>query len=527
MKWRRELTLGIFPVLAALYPVLALTARNSEGGFVSGFGRAVLGAVVVGAAAWALSALLTRDPDRRLLASLAAVVWFSFFGVLERAAQGTELSSRPAILVASLLVAGAVVGWVVRTPRPLSAAARVARLTTGLVLAFPLFALASQQLRSPDRPAEPAAAPVAAADSTLPSIYFILLDKYSGSRSLAANYGYDNGPFEGRLQRMGFTVRREAKPNYPHTWLSMPSMLNWRYAEQMLAGQPQDQWMATLRRAAEDNRTARYLKSRGYEYVFVPSSFPFTQSSPLADRVVADSGRTGGMDVWGAWLAETPLRRPRPAAASAPPAAGPRATEPEGLERFPYDVETAAEVEARLDAISALASERGRPRFVFAHLLVPHEPYVWRLDCTPRAPYWPARDYGPQRQQVQRAYLEQVNCLNQKLEKMVAEILQRSAVPPVILLQSDHGHAFMALDPMTGSQPPRSQLQPTQVTERMDAFAAYHLPGNGASALYDSMTAVNLFPVVLNHYLQAGIPVQEDHVFWATLFPPFNLTRLR
>jgi hypothetical protein len=524
MKWRRELTLGLVPVLAALYPVLSLAARNSGAGWVSGFGRTVLGAFAVGAVAWALSALLARDHDRRLLVALAAVAWWSFFGVMERAAQGTLLAPRPAVLAASLLIAGAIIGWVVRTPRPLASAARIARLATGFVLVFPLFALASQQLRpSAPKPAAGATA-VRPADPSLPSIYFILLDKYSGSRSLAANYRYDNGPFEQRLSAMGFTVGREAKPNYPHTWLSLSSMLNWQYAGKILEGKPVDELMTTLDRAAKDNRTARYLKERGYEYVFVPSSFPFTRSSPLADRVVGKSG-TGGMDVWSAWLAETPLRV-SPAAAAAVVMEGP-AVDGAGMAHFPYEIETAEQVDAKLEAIAALAGERGGPRFVFAHILTPHEPYIWRMDCTPRDPFWPATDYGPQRQVVQRAYLEQVNCLNQKLEKLVRRIVETSAVPPVILLQSDHGHAFMALDPMTGRQPPRQGLQPAQVAERLDAFAAYYLPNGGEAALYENMTVVNLVPAVLNHYLKAGIPLQEDRVFWATLHPPFNLERLR
>ena len=72
----------------------------------------------------------------------------------------------------------------------------------------------------------------------------------------------------------------------------------------------------------------------------------------------------------------------------------------------------------------------------------------------------------------------------------------------------------------TGSQPPRAALRPEQVAERMDGFAAYHLPGGGASALYEGMTAVNLMPAVLNRYLRAGIPLREDRVYWATLHPP-------
>jgi hypothetical protein len=41
------------------------------------------------------------------------------------------------------------------------------------------------------------------------------------------------------------------------------------------------------------------------------------------------------------------------------------------------------------------------------------------------------------------------------------------------------------------------------------------------------MTAVNLMPVVLNHYLHAGIPLREDRVYWATLHPPFGFERIR
>lgn len=514
MKWRRELALGLFPVLAALYPVLSLAARNSDaGGFVAGFGRAVLGAAVAGAAAWALSALLTRDHDRRVLAALAAVAWFSFFGVLGRAAAGTPLGSRPALLAASLVLLALVLVAIVRARRDLAGLARIARLTTGLLVAFAAVSLLLQLRPSAGPKRTAAAAPVAPADRSLPDIYLILLDKYTGSRSLKAQYSYDNGPFENHLQQLGFTVRREARTNYPHTWLALPTLLNGRYAQQLLEGKPQDQWMQTLHRAVEDNRTARLLKERGYEYVFVPSGFPFTQRSALADRTL-EGGARGGMNVWSAWLAETPLG-----------AQGAGDGEVEGI--FPYPVESAAQVEAKLDAIAALAGERERPRFVFAHMLVPHEPYIWHSDCSRRDPVWPASDYGEQRQLIQRAYLQQVTCLNQKLAAMVAQILERSQVPPVILLQSDHGHAFMALNPMTGEQLPRERLQPGQVTERMDAFGAYHLPGGGAAALYDSMTAVNLLPAVLNHYLKAGIPLQEDRVFWATLHPPFNFERLR
>jgi hypothetical protein len=511
MKPLRELRLAAFPVLAAVYPALSLAAGNAGAGLPTRLGHTVLGAAAAGAALWALSALLTRDGDRRTLAALAGVVWFSGYGAWERAAQGTFLQPRPAALAASLLLLGAAVAWAVRTRRTLATPARIARTTVALVLAFPLLALASHLRPSGSGASKARAAAVRPASDSLPSIYLFILDKYTGTRSLAANYGYDNRPFEARLGGMGFTVGRAAAPNYPHTWLSIPSLMNWEYVEEIVAGRPTREWSAALRESLDDNRTARFLRERGYEYVFVPSGFPFTEASSVADRV-AGPRRRGGMDLWTAWTAETPLRM-LPARA-------------EGNERFPYHAETADEMEAKLDAIAALADGR-RPRFVFAHLLIPHEPYLFNADCSHRTAYWPASDYGAERERARAAYLAQVSCTNRMLERLVGQILRRSRVPPVIVLQGDHGHAFLTLDPRNGAQPPRGQLAPEQISERLDAFGAYYLPGGGDAALYPGMTAVNLLPAVLNHYLDAGIPLREDRVYWATLHPPFNLERLR
>jgi hypothetical protein len=513
MKPGRELRLALFPVLAAMYPVLSLAAGNAGAGLPDRLGRTVLAAAAAGAALWALSALLTRDPAARTLAALAGVVWFSGYGAWERAARGTWLGPRPLALLASLLLLGAAAAWVARTRRDLATPARIARTTAALVVAFPLFTLAMQPRPAAAKAAVPGKKVVRTAADSLPSIYLIILDKYSGTRSLAANHGYDNVPFEARLRGMGFTVGRGAATNYPHTWLSLPSLLNWRYVDEVVQGRPQREWMTALRGALDDNRTARFLRERGYEYVFVPGGFPFTGTSSVADRVVGGPRRRG-VDLWGAWIAETPLRMlpaRHPGDGGRPP---------------PFPAESARELERKLETIAALADGDG-PRFVFAHVLLPHEPFVFRADCTHREPYWPATEYGAEGAAVRAAYLEQVTCTSRLVERMVAAILRRSAVPPVILLQADHGHGFITLETATGSQPPRAQLRPGQAAERMDAFAAYYLPRGGEAGLYEGMTAVNLMPVVLNHYLDAGIPLRQDRVYWATLHPPFGLERIR
>jgi hypothetical protein len=346
-----------------------------------------------------------------------------------------------------------------------------------------------------------------------------VLDKYTGGRSLRAHWGFDNGAFEERLRELGFVVPGAARSNYPHTWMSLPSMLNWAFLDELLEG-VSDHPVSALNAAIADNRAARFLQQRGYEFVFVPSTFSSTSSNAHADRQIPvadgrDGGRRGA-NIGAAWLASSAVNA-LPSLFDGGRAAG---------ARFPYPIETAEDHERRFELLPRLAAEPGA-RFVFAHVLLPHEPYIFEADCTHREPYWPATDYVADQQPIRAAYLAQLQCLNRRLEQLVTELIAASAVPPIIILQSDHGHGMMALNPLRGDQLPLAQLKPAQVRERTDIFAAYYLPHGGDAVIYDSITPINVLPAIFNHYFDAGIEAKEDAIFWARLHPPFEITRIR
>ena len=114
----------------------------------------------------------------------------------------------------------------------------------------------------------------------------------------------------------------------------------------------------------QQTRVARYLKDRGYEYVFFPSDwFHSTSASPRADSVFH---AFHGFDFMRA-MSEGELRTVR------------------GISVLSYFDRThhyeAEHVRRTLEGVAALAGTGGRPRFVFAHVLKPHEPYVFKHDC--------------------------------------------------------------------------------------------------------------------------------------------------
>jgi hypothetical protein len=45
-------------------------------------------------------------------------------------------------------------------------------------------------------------------------------------------------------------------------------------------------------------------------------------------------------------------------------------------------------------------------------------------------------------------------------------------------------------------------------------YAAWYFPDRSYQQLYDSMTNVNTFPVLLNKYFKAEMPVQKDSVVY-------------
>jgi arylsulfatase A-like enzyme len=188
---------------------------------------------------------------------------------------------------------------------------------------------------------------------------------------------------------------------------------------------------------------------------------------------------------------------------------------------LPYILESAESFDWKFEQLSRLARS-AEPLFVLAHLTLPHEPYLYAGDCTRIPPYWPVRDDGPEAERVKQAYVAQLQCVNRKLGRLVNDLEHASARPLVVLLQSDHGHGRLGRD-----QPPLEDAPPDRVAERIDIFAAYHLPGAPADLVHDSIGPVNAMRAVMRHYFGFPLPPLEEASYWSGYLRPYQLTRVR
>jgi hypothetical protein len=304
------------------------------------------------------------------------------------------------------------------------------------------------------------------------------------------------------LRDRGFIIPRHARANYPRTEPALASLLNLDYIQNLgLRGD--------LKPFIEYNRMAAFLKGQGYRFVFFPTPFKFTSQNRAADLQLPAPSEIESEFLAG-WVRTTMLPeivRGGCIVLSCQPG------------RFRLVPETAELIDWKFERMAELAGAP-RPTFVFAHLVLPHEPFLYRADCTHREPYWPANAGLVGDRKATEGYLDEIRCANRKLAALVDSILARSRRPPVILLQSDHGHGRL------GRLPELKFVDRHRLRERMAVFSAYFLPGVESEALGDSITPVSAVRFVLRRYLQAALPPLEDASYWSSEDRPFEFVRL-
>jgi hypothetical protein len=478
-----------------------------------GSGTLAIATVALG---WMLAARITKDDDRRGLVALVGGIWALAFGTFQ-------------ILAATYLAGALTSPWLATAAWTVLCALTVYGIARGtgpmpfLVRALSIGAvvlLASEAVT-------PALAAVRGVGSkpvnsrsrayTVPSVYVIVLDKYSSGEWLRHTYGVDQTPFEDALRELGFVVPRAARANYAHTQIALASFLNWQYADELTAGSGPN-W-ETMRARIAGARAWQEFRDRGYRIVAFPTTFAATRAFRSAD-VVLSPPNLNASRLPMTWWSNSPV--PVLAALGCRVLPCQRRGSPVGA--TPYPVESFDVLEWKLGTLASLAHS-DRPVFAFMHLLAPHEPYMFNSDCSRREPWWPLSDQGENFEPVGEAYGDQVRCLAPLLLETVRTILERSTVRPVIVLQSDHGHGRIAVDPLRGFTVPTEKLSQEQLGDRLGVFAAYLFPG-ADTLVREDISPVNVFPLVLRSLFADGPDQQPDRSYWSSYQAAFSFTEL-
>jgi hypothetical protein len=321
-----------------------------------------------------------------------------------------------------------------------------------------------------------------------PDIYFIILDTYTRQDAYQEVLGYDNTDFIEALRQRGFYIAGCSLSNYTATSASLIASLEMQYLDELNPPLGTGYKNLTfLDPFLQQNRVSATLKATGYTLVTFESGYMPTELVGADVYLAPDAANllTGGLTRYESLVMQSSL----------------------GILVYDFAEHLPASVQYFLDAPYVAHRERilfeldqlgrleaiGRPKFVFAHILAPHTPFVFTWDGQPvdRDTPFTLNDDPELNDKVlyNQRFIDQTLFINTRMLELIDQILAQEG-DPVIILQGDHGL------PSSGKW----------ATAMLNAI---RLP-DGEENLYPTMSPVNTFRLVFNQLFDAGLSVSPD-----------------
>ncbi|MGH2582508.1 MAG: hypothetical protein ACRDFQ_06390 [Anaerolineales bacterium] len=481
------------PLLIGVFPVVALMAANIQESPLEDGLRALVVSLLASASALAFAWGLSKDLHKAaVIMSILLIAFFSYghvYTALKLTGEFGTWVARHRILLPLWLITTGLTIWSALKKSPAARSQTSAlNIVATVLIVIPLFQISSFLMRDfgaggfflKQGQDSTIVANPAGINPDYPDIYYIIPDSYSRQDLLEEFYHYDNSEFLNELRSLGFYVADCSLSNYTKTRLSLSSSLNMDYLENLgitAIDQADEIW-----RRIRNSAVRKTLAGLGYKIVSLETGFYWTEW-PDADIYFTRSENPSGLRLnsFETLMLQTTLLRALFDLASG---------EPQALTAIGMDdlQEHYAITRHALDALDNLAFLDG-PKFVFSHLLIPHEPYVFDAEG----------NFTTEPRSLTQSYDAQITYLNRRLINSLSTIIRESERPVIIILQAD-------------TAGPGTQFVKD---DRMKILNAYYLP-KGHSLLYSSITPVNSFRVVFDTYFGTNYGLLEDLSYFST-----------
>jgi hypothetical protein len=483
-------------LLFASYPILSLLANNiTQVDHVVVYRSLVL-SLVISLLLLMLAKWLLRDWQKAGLLVTAVNILFFSYGHVYSFLQQMEIAGVAigrhrvlAVLWVGLLVLLLV--WIVKG-REFQVLTSSLNSVVALLLVFPLYTLVSfgfsgLNINQTKLSEVPALANLKSSPDS-PDVYFFILDQYARSDVLAEYFKYDNSDFINGLNELGFYVASCSQSNYPYTTASLAATLNVDYISNLGEDfNPTNKSYRPMQQAIKNSRVETAFRNLGYQIIAFETGYHFTEWEDADIFYQLSSNRINNFEALLLRSSATLL----------------------AIDLGLFDLSHLTDDERKrerilfvLDRLEEIPSLPGK-KFVFVHLVVPHPPFVFGPSGEFQVihPFYENGEAGYRREDFRRGYRNQAIFISSKLLGTINKIITNSAQTPVIIIQGDHG-------PITIPD-----------EKRMNILNAYLFPGSNPD-FYPTITPVNNFRLVFNHYFNGSFPLIPDRSFDVDITQP-------
>jgi hypothetical protein len=315
-----------------------------------------------------------------------------------------------------------------------------------------------------------------------PDIFFIVFDEYASSRALKKYFRFDNSVLDSTLEKDGFYISHDSKSNYSSTVMSMASTLNMQYFNRPMENTSIDTH-SLLEGALSIGRSyvPKLLEQQGYQIINyglfdvgnhkASGPRPFRDYEARALNLETLWGRIQRDILWNVIVRM-----------------------PGYSEKMLGDKEYIERNQSNFRLfVTELNKPSSKPRLVVSHILLPRRPAYVDRNGNPRVTSMD--DFRDENHDS--LYLEQVLYANKLIDSIGNAAIKNRQRPLVLIIEGDHGNRYAAWG----------------ISIREKHFMnlnTYYFSDKDYSMLYDSISPVNSFRVVLNKYFNAELPLLKD-----------------
>lgn len=494
MKFHISKLYTLYPFLFAFYPVLSLLAPNIDQVNPNTVIRPLIFSVVFSLILWFLLSLLLRNIWKSGLLTLTIEVLFFSYGHIQRLISklpgiGTVLGKDLFLGFLALGLLALLAFWIIRTHSGLYSISVFLTYANVCLLVMPLFQIGDFYWET--QKALPSLAELAIdpeEQQEKPDIYLIVMDSYSRQDLMKADFDFDNQSFIDQLSSLGFQVMPCSRSNYNGTALSLSSMLNLNYETTLgVDAASISQGKDTMTPFIKNNQVRSFVEGLGYQVYSFDTGYPGLDWPDTTNLTTVEGESPISREmlpIESMFIKDTSLNiilnsnigisKPLQSTVDSP---------------YTDHINLVKDTLTILPGTVDLAG----PKFVYAHLILPHKPFIFDAqgDIRTDANFYKDTDDSPVNEEYYRVgYVGQVEYANSQMIPILEEILENSSKPPIIILMGDHGYAA--------------------VDTRFENLMAVYLPGDHGDLFYPSISNVNVFREIFNGYFSEDFEILPD-----------------
>ena len=379
----------LFPFLLAFLPAWQLMLKNYDELIFQDI-LISLAIIAISIAVWTIITKIIKNGNKAALITGVGVAFFFYFGYLQDALF-YPLNKTSVLMIISLIVFIISIIYFVKSKKNFALSIKIANVFTVTMILFTLI-----QFVIPGALAEK------------PNVYHIILDEYTDNEILLKKFGYDNGKFIEFLNKNGFYISDKTFSTFGSTPNELNLILNMDYP--ISSG-----WVSDAYQDLKTNKVMSTFSDQNYSIIETNSAMRWKDFSDVDTHLCYD------VDFINSEFLDQVLRK---------------SIIKYFMEQHQTDTRRDV-VRCTFNELNEIALQSSGPTYVFAHLYVPHPPFIFGPNGENVTPDH-SEISGLQSWENPQGYLNQLIYATNEITMVITNIVENDP-NAIIIIQGDTG----------------------------------------------------------------------------------------